>query len=93
MSKIKVFEFKTIEEAESEFHKRIKEGCWQMVKVLKPVWSWRKWSYVFRFSMKKVEKPYRYQDYINDVLKGINLGNDVFYQSKRPISKASLNAL
>lgn len=69
---IKVFECDTVEEAEQLFFEKIEEGCWQMHKALDIFWSWRKWKYVVRFSMRKVEKAYHITDHMKDMYEAIN---------------------
>jgi len=74
MGEIEIIECSTIGEAELEYNNRIEQGCWQMVKALKPVWSWKKMKTVFRFSMKKVEKAYHLEDFMKDTNKIIKVG-------------------
>ena len=67
-------ECKTISDAEHEYLKRMEEGCWQVVRPLKIVWSWKSFSYVARFSMKRVEKVYTIQQNMKDINKMIDCG-------------------
>ena len=70
----KSIECKTVSDAEHEYLKRMEEGCWQVVRPLKIVWSWKSFSYVARFSMKKVEKVYTLENHMKDIKKIIDYG-------------------
>lgn len=74
IGEIEIIECNSISEAEAEYFSRRNQGCWQMEKTLKIVWSWRKLRNVFRFSMKKVEKQYHIDDHIRDTYKVISAG-------------------
>lgn len=80
-NEIEIIECNSIEDAENEYFKRRSEGCWQMVKAIKIHFSWRKFRTVARFSMKKVDKPYHFDDYLLDFIKAsvkaCELGIDV----------------
>jgi hypothetical protein len=77
MNEIEVIECDTIGEAELEYQSRREQGCWQMVKAVKPVFSWKKMKTVFRFEMKKLEKAYHFEDYMRDMNKAIKLSCEV----------------
>lgn len=80
-NEIEVIECNSIENAETEYFKRRAEGCWQMVSAMKIVWSWKKFRTVARFSMKKVNNPYHFDDYLRDLtkvaIKGCEVGIEI----------------
>lgn len=48
----KAFEYKDFEEAELAYHVHLMDG-WEVTKPIKIKWSWRKFTFVFRFTMQK----------------------------------------
>ena len=87
MAEIEVIECNTITEAELEYLNRRGQGCWQMVKAVKPIFSWKKMKTVFRFEMKKVEKAYHFEDYMKDMNKAITFGCKVAVSLSRTMSE------
>lgn len=87
MGEIEIIECNTITEAELEYQYRREQGCWQMVKAVKPVFSWKKMKTVFRFEMKKVENAYHMEDFIKDSYKAINMACEVAGDAFAIISK------
>lgn len=87
IGEIKVIERKSIAAAEREYFHRRAEGCWQMVKPLKIVWSWKRLNYVARFSMRRVEKAYHIDDYLKDITKTMQYGAEMYNQHLKAMSE------
>lgn len=75
---IKIIECNTMAEAEAKYYSLRAEGCWQMVSSLKLKWSWRKMRTVAVFKMKRVEKPYHFDNYISDIIDAVVFGIETF---------------
>lgn len=68
---IKIIECNTVGEAEAEYFLLQNKKCWQVIKPLKVVWSWRKFKTVVRFTVKKVDPKY-YKDFMGDLKNAID---------------------
>lgn len=85
-NEIEIIECNSIEDAENEYFKRRAEGCWQMVKAIKIHFSWRKFRTVARFSMKKVDSPYHFDDYLRGFIKAAIKGCEVGVEVSKTLS-------
>lgn len=74
---IKVVECNTVAEAEAEYFLLREEGCWQVIKPLKIVWSWKKMKNVAMFSVKRVGKRYDLEDHMKAINKCIQKSMEV----------------
>lgn len=100
MDELKVIEKNTVQEAEAEYLKLREEGCWQVVKAMKIVWSWKSMRHVARFTVKKVERRYDVGDFISgsimaatemvSILKSVA---SIYAANKRRLMEEKLNPI